>query len=101
FVQCGLPVRSFFPGVIDFLVTGLAGLRSHIFGDIAGGVVEGLPLVSTADCVWAEAKATTMKRKRIGNERTREVMEFAGMRISVPSLDKVRREGAIKEFRRS
>src|ERR1700689_1643458 len=31
-VQCGLPVRRFRPSVINFLVTGLAGLGSHILG---------------------------------------------------------------------
>ncbi len=31
-VQCGLPVRRFLPSVINFLVTGLAGLGSHVLG---------------------------------------------------------------------
>ncbi len=36
FVERGLRVRSFFPGVVDFLVTGFAGLRSHILGGVGG-----------------------------------------------------------------
>ena len=32
FIQCGLPVRRFLPGVVNFLVTGLADLRSHVLG---------------------------------------------------------------------
>jgi hypothetical protein len=36
FVQRGLPVRRFLPGVVDFLVTGLAGLRSHVLGGVGG-----------------------------------------------------------------
>jgi len=43
-VQCGLPVRRLFPSVIDFLVTRLAGLRSHVLGNIFGctfGCIEG------------------------------------------------------------
>src|ERR1700677_1586732 len=31
-VQCRLPVRRLRPSVIDFLVTGLAGLGSHVLG---------------------------------------------------------------------
>src|ERR1700677_870392 len=31
-VQCGLPVRRFRPSVINFLVTRLAGLGSHVLG---------------------------------------------------------------------
>src|SRR5580692_5661732 len=32
YVQCGLPMRRLLPGVINFLMTGFAGLRSHILG---------------------------------------------------------------------
>ena len=34
FVERGLPVRRFFPGVIDFFVAGFAGFRAHILGSI-------------------------------------------------------------------
>lgn len=33
-VEGGFPVRRFLPAVVDFLVTGLAGLRSYVFGCI-------------------------------------------------------------------
>jgi len=36
-VQCGFPMRRFLPRVIDLLVTGLAGFRSHILGSFRGG----------------------------------------------------------------
>ena len=36
-VHCGLPVRRFLPSVINFLVTGLAGLGSHILGHVGRG----------------------------------------------------------------
>ncbi|SRR5271163_1965201 len=36
FIQCGLPVRSFLPGVVDFLMTGFAGLGAHIFRSVRG-----------------------------------------------------------------
>ena len=31
FVESGFPVRTFLPAVVNFFVTGLTGLRSHIF----------------------------------------------------------------------
>lgn len=37
FVQSGFPVRSFFPGVVDFLMTGLTRFRAHVLGDFGGG----------------------------------------------------------------
>jgi len=35
-IQCGLPMGCFRPGVINFLVTRLAGLGSHILGGFGG-----------------------------------------------------------------
>jgi hypothetical protein len=32
FIERGLPVRGFLPGLVNFLVTGLAGLGSYILG---------------------------------------------------------------------
>jgi hypothetical protein len=40
-VQGGLPVGRFLPGVVDLLVTGLAGLRAHIFGIFGGRFIGG------------------------------------------------------------
>jgi len=37
FIERGLPMRSFFPGVVDFFVAGLAGFRSHVFGKVGDG----------------------------------------------------------------
>src|SRR5208282_4089393 len=34
FIERGLPVRGFLPGLVNFLVTGLAGLRSHVVGGV-------------------------------------------------------------------
>jgi hypothetical protein len=44
-------MRRLFPGVIDFLVTGFAGLRSHVFGWVGGtradrGLARGLSAFS-------------------------------------------------------
>jgi hypothetical protein len=36
-IECGLPVWRFLPCVINFLVTGFAGLGSNILGDFGGG----------------------------------------------------------------
>lgn len=36
FIQCGLPVRGLLPGVVDFLMTGFAGLGAHIFRSVRG-----------------------------------------------------------------
>ncbi len=35
-IECRLPVRRLLPRVIDFLVTGLTGFRSHILGGFGG-----------------------------------------------------------------
>src|SRR5579872_7320983 len=34
FIQRGLPVRRFLPAVVNFLVTGLAGLRADVLGSV-------------------------------------------------------------------
>src|ERR1022692_1243223 len=36
FIQGGLPMRRLRPSVVNFLVTGFAGLRSHVLGTICG-----------------------------------------------------------------
>jgi len=36
-IECGLPVRRFLPCVINFLVTGFAGLGSNVLGHFGGG----------------------------------------------------------------
>ena len=40
FIQRRLPVRRFLPGVVDFLVTSFAGLRSHVLGSIGGRPID-------------------------------------------------------------
>jgi len=35
-ILCGLPMRRFLPGIVNFFVAGLAGFRSYIFWDFGG-----------------------------------------------------------------